>query len=66
MINYLYLNRVRQGLTQQQLASLAGVSRGTVCALESTGRMPSVGVGVRLCRALGCSFEEVFPVGLLL
>lgn len=66
MYNNLYYNRTRRGWTQEHLASVAGVSRGTICSLERTGRIPSVNVGIRLCRALNCSFEEVFPVGLLL
>ena len=66
MYNNLYFTRTRRGWTQRQLAAFAGVSRGTICSLERTGRIPSVSVGVRLCRALDCSFEEVFPVGLLL
>ena len=66
MHNRLYFNRIKRGWTQEKLASVAGVSRGTVCSLERTGRIPSVRVGVQLCRALNCTFEEVFPVGLLL
>ncbi len=61
MIHNLYINRIRMGLTQEQLARLAGVSRRTVNALESTGRYPSFEVGARLCRALGRRMEEVFP-----
>ena len=41
MYNLLYFNRVRKGLTQQALAELAGISRRTVCRLESSGGYPS-------------------------
>ncbi len=66
MHNRVYIKRIRLGLTQQELAERAGVSRRTVNALETTGRFPSFRVGVRLCRALGCSVEEVFPCDVLL
>lgn len=66
MYNRIYVKRIRLGLTQQGLAELAGVSRRTVNSLESTGRYPSFKVGMRLCKALGCRMEEVFPSDLLL
>lgn len=66
MYNLLYENRSRRGWTQQQLAIRAGVSRETICFLERTGRTPSVRVGIRLCRALDRSFEEVFPIDIYL
>ena len=65
MLNQLYLKRVCCRLTQQQLADLSGVSRRTICRLEA-GSLPTFGVAVRLCRALCCSLEEVFPSDVLL
>ena len=66
MYNFLYFKRVQMGLTQRALAEQSGVSRRTICSLESTGRIPSPRVGVRLCRVLGCGWEEVFPLDVLL
>ncbi len=66
MFNQLYMIRHRRRMTQAELAEAAGVARSTICNLECTGRIPSIAVGVRLCRALHCSFEEVFPVDLAL
>ncbi len=66
MLNQLYMIRHRRRMTQEELAKAAGVSRSTVCDLERTGRIPSIAVGVRLCRALKCSFEEVFPIDISL
>ena len=63
MFNYLYLNRVRNGLTQQELAARAGISRRTICRLEQSGGYPSLRVGMQISRALQCRFEEVFPLG---
>ena len=62
MFNLLYLKRVQKGWTQQMLAEQAGVSRRTVCSIENAGKIPTTRIGIRLCRALGCSFEEVFPI----
>lgn len=66
MHNRVYIKRIRLGLTQQELAERAGISRRTVNTLESTGRYPSFRVGMRLCRALECRMEEVFPCDVLL
>ena len=66
MYNRLYITRAWRGFTQQKLAECAGVSRSTICFLERTGGYPSMRIGIQLCRALECSFEEVFPVEILL
>ena len=66
MYNLLYVNRIRRGLTQEALANLAGVSRRTVCRLETSGNYPSFSVGCRISRALNCRMEEVFPLDLSL
>ncbi len=59
------LVRVRErrralGLTQQQLAERAGVSRQTLVAIEAGRLTPSVAVALRLARALDCAVEELF------
>ena len=64
-MSMLFFARVRSGLTQQQLAVKAGVSRRTVCALEQGEHLPTLRVGLKLCRALGCALEEVFGDALL-
>ncbi len=66
MYNRLYYNRVRCRLTQQELAEAASVSRSTVCRLEKDGRYPGFQTALRLCRALQCDFQEVFPLDVLL
>jgi molybdate-binding protein/DNA-binding XRE family transcriptional regulator len=52
--------RLRAGLSQQQLADAAGVSRQTVAGLESGAYGPSVAVALRLAAALGTGVEELF------
>lgn len=66
MPNHLYKTRRCRRMTQQELASRSGVSRSTICVLERTGGYPTVRVGARLCQALDSTFEEVFPVDLLM
>lgn len=49
-------------LTQADLASLAGVTRKSVNAIE-TGRMtPSVVLALKLARALGVPIETIFSL----
>lgn len=50
------------GLTQQQLAQRAGVSRQTLVAIEAGRLTPSVTVALRLARVLGCSVEDLFAL----
>lgn len=66
MFNKLYFKRVCRRLTQRELALMAGVSRRTVVRLESGNSTPTLRVAVKLCRALECPLEEVFPSDVLL
>lgn len=54
--------RTRLGLSQQELASAAGITRQTVGGLESGDYAPSAVVALRLARALGCTVEELFAL----
>lgn len=56
----LRIARQARGLSQQQLAGMAGVSRQAVSAVESGQSDPSLRVALALARALGLSVEEVF------
>lgn len=56
----LRLSRQARGFSQQQLASMAGVSRQAVSAVESGLSDPSLRVALALARALGMTVEEVF------
>jgi molybdate-binding protein/DNA-binding XRE family transcriptional regulator len=51
---------MRLGLSQQDLASLAGVSRQTIGGVESGQTALSVTVALRLTHALGCRVEDLF------
>lgn len=52
--------RSRLGLSQQQLADAAGVSRQAISGIEAGLNAPSAAVALRLAKALGCSVEELF------
>src|SRR4029077_12048614 len=52
-----------RGLSQQQLAGVAGVTRQAVSAVESGHSDPSLRVALGLARALGMTVEELFGPG---
>jgi transcriptional regulator with XRE-family HTH domain len=56
------LRRAR-GLSQDELASRAGVSRQAVGALEAGKHLPRVDAAVGLARALGTTVEDLLAVG---
>lgn len=58
--NNLRAARSRAGLSQQDLAVAAGVTRQTISALESGLNAPSAAVALRIARALECRVEDVF------
>ncbi|HIK43789.1 MAG TPA: helix-turn-helix domain-containing protein [Leptolyngbyaceae cyanobacterium M65_K2018_010] len=58
--NGLKQTRLRLGLSQQDLATMAGVSRQTISGVESGQTALSVTVALRLAKALGCRVEDLF------
>jgi putative transcriptional regulator len=60
--NTLKVQRAIRDLTQADLATLAGVTRKSVNAIE-TGRMtPSVFLALKLARALGVPVDTIFSL----
>src|SRR5713226_7013829 len=59
----LRLARQARGLSQQQLAGMAGVSRQAVSAVEAGHSDPSLRVALAVARALGSAVEELFGPG---
>ncbi len=59
-----HLKRYRQdaGLSQQDLAGLAGISRQAYAAAESGKAAPSTEVALRLARALGTHVDSLFSL----
>jgi putative molybdopterin biosynthesis protein len=52
--------RTRLGLSQQELAQAAGITRQTIGGIEGGLYAPSAAVALRLARALGCRMEDLF------
>lgn len=52
--------RTRQGLSQQELARRAGVTRQTIGGIEGGRYAPSAAVALKLARVLGCRVEDLF------
>jgi DNA-binding XRE family transcriptional regulator len=52
--------RERRGLSQQELAAAAGVSRSQVSAIEHGRHVPAVDAALRLAAAVGQSVEALF------
>lgn len=52
--------RMRNGMTQEEVADRAGVSRQTIISVESGRYNPSIALAYRLSRLLSVSIEELF------
>ena len=53
-------HRKRLGLTQEQLAAVAGVTDEYISQLENQKRNPSVDIVEALCDALGVDIGDIF------
>src|SRR5687767_15254554 len=52
--------RIQAGLSQGDLAAQAGVTRQAISAIEAGKTVPTMGVALRLARALGRRVDELF------
>jgi putative transcriptional regulator len=60
--NTLKVQRAMRDLTQADLASLAGVTRKSVNAIETGNMVPSVVLALRIANALGVTVETIFTL----
>lgn len=60
MKNRMEEKRKAQGLTQQHLAVLLGVSRQTIISLESGKYNPSILLAHRIAQTFGVRIEDIF------
>ena len=60
MRNRLKEVRLEKGLTQESLATVVGVTRQTVIAVEKSKFVPSVKLALELAAALGTPLAEIF------
>lgn len=52
--------RTQNGLSQQALADMVGVSRNTISSIETGQYCPTAKLALIICIALDMSFEELF------
>lgn len=60
MNNHIEERRKAQGMTQQQLAALLGVSRQTIISLESGKYNPSILLAHKIVQTFGVNIEDIF------
>ena len=60
MKNRIEERRKAQGMTQQQLAALLGVSRQTIISLESGKYDPSILLAHKIAQTFGVHIEDIF------
>ncbi len=60
MKNRIEERRKAQGMTQQQLAALLGVSRQTIISLESGKYNPSILLAHKIAQTYGVRIEDIF------
>ena len=58
--NNLKETRSEQGISQQRLAEMVGVSRNTISSIETGQFNPTAKLALVLCTALDKKFEELF------
>lgn len=58
--NNVKATRLSQKLTQSELAERSGVSRQTICLIESESYNPSLELCLKICKALDRTLDELF------
>ena len=51
--------REQKGISQEELARMCGLSRGTIAKIETNWKFPSFESGLRIAKALGVTCEEL-------
>lgn len=60
LLNRLKEYRARLGLNQQELGSLASVSRQTISLIERGDYSPSVTLALKIAQIFGAAVEDIF------
>jgi putative transcriptional regulator len=55
-------HRLKEGLTQEEIARMAGVTRLTIIAMEKGNYVPSVLLALKCAEVFKCSVEDLFHV----
>jgi putative transcriptional regulator len=59
------VERARRGLTQAELADLAGVTRKSINAIETGHMVPSIVLALKLAHALEVKVEDLFSLAVM-
>lgn len=51
--------REEKGLSQAELAKMAGVSQTTICDVEIGNKMPKLDTAMKICKALNVKLMDV-------
>ncbi len=62
IVNQVKAHRVSLGMTQQELAKAAGVSRQSVISIERGRYVPSLALALTLAKVFGCPADSVFQL----
>lgn len=62
MKNNIRVLRASRRMTQEELARLAGVSRQTINAMESSRYVPSTILALKVARIFGSTVDEIFTL----
>jgi len=62
MINTIKVQRAIKDITQAQLATIIGVSRQTISAIEKNKYVPSTVLALKLARYFEVAIEEIFEL----
>ncbi|MDD4531239.1 MAG: helix-turn-helix transcriptional regulator [Candidatus Pacebacteria bacterium] len=60
MENKIRVLRAEKGMTQEELAEKAGVTRQTIIAIEKGKYVPSLELAFKICKVFNKKIEEVF------
>ncbi len=62
VINAIKQYRSDKGMTQQDLAKLAGVSRQSIISIEQGRYVPSLALALKLAKIFECPTDELFQL----
>jgi len=62
IVNQIKEHRLRLGLTQEELAEKAGVSRQSINSIERGRYTPSLPLALRFARVFNCPTDELFKL----
>ncbi len=60
IVNLRKYRLMHEGMTQQKLAELTGVTRQTIISIEKGKYKPTVELALKLAKALNATVEELF------